>query len=268
VARIGRGVEDGVTLLDTADSYGEHSGQPLAVDHNGAMPASALPWSSLADGPPLTVDDVRRRCARFRAPQRRALGFDLPDARLAATLVLVVDAGGEAAVVVTQRASTMTYHRGDWVFPGGRMDPAVDATLADTARREAEEELGIPREHVDIVAEIDSHGPISTGFVIHVYVGVVDGAYDLAPDPREVAEAAVVPVSRFASHDGYDPVYPFPQDHQPGPLAEGAPERLQVRWLPDATVECFFVRPGEIMWGTQATILANLLKMLAAAGEH
>ena len=52
--------------------------------------------------------------------------------------------------------------------------------------READEELGIPAGRVDIVGQLDTHGPIVTGFVIEVFVGVIDGPAQLVPDPREV----------------------------------------------------------------------------------
>ncbi|MGE0877723.1 MAG: CoA pyrophosphatase [Acidimicrobiia bacterium] len=221
-------------------------------------------WAGLHDQPTMTVDEVMRRASSFRPTIRRSFGFDMPDARPSATLVPIIDVDGEAAVVVTKRAGTMLHHRDDWVFPGGRMHEGVDATLADTAAREADEELGVPRERLEIVAELDSYGPINTGYLVHVFAGVVRGHVELVPDPREVSDVAVVALSTLVSPTSYDMRYPFPSDHQPGPLATNVPGRLRPIAKPGATVECFFLRPGEILWGMQATILANLLDLLAA----
>ena len=52
---------------------------------------------------------------------------------------------GEARVVLTKRPEHLPSHQGEIAFPGGKIDPAVDASAADAALREAEEEIGLPR---------------------------------------------------------------------------------------------------------------------------
>ena len=81
----------------------------------------------------ITVADVRSACAALPAPRWEKL-FDVAEPRAAAVLIPVVDDDGEAAVILTKRSATMPSHRDDWVFPGGRLDPA-DASHAEAARR-------------------------------------------------------------------------------------------------------------------------------------
>ena len=169
-----------------------------------------------------TLDDVRSLCAQLPPPRINRI-HDVAEPRAAATLVPIVDVDGEAAVVLTKRPATMLHHRGDWVFPGGRVDPETDAASRDAARREADEELGIPADRVEIVGQLDTHGPIVTGFVIEVFVGVIDGSVRLAPDPREVSEVVTVPLSCFMRGASFAIGRRAPE-HDPG-RAPTAPRR-------------------------------------------
>ncbi|MEU2256039.1 CoA pyrophosphatase [Nocardia xishanensis] len=57
----------------------------------------------------------------------------------------------DADVLLTQRASTLRQHRGQVAFPGGAVDPEDEGPI-DTALREACEETGVLREHVEPLA--------------------------------------------------------------------------------------------------------------------
>jgi 8-oxo-dGTP pyrophosphatase MutT (NUDIX family) len=220
------------------------------------------PWLTL---PPerrrLTVDDVRARCRLLPAPGHQTYHLGIEDTRPAASLLPVVDHGGEAAVVFTKRPETMLYHRGDWVLPGGRVDPGIDADSAATALREAHEELGLDPALVELVGELDRHGPFSTGFVLDVHVGIVDPSAELRPDPREVAEVAVIPLSALMREGVHSRSHESPPDHDPGPLAAnfqagpGTGGAGQHHWT---------LAPGRLIWGTQGAILWNFLCHLVA----
>lgn len=224
-----------------------------------------LPWDDVLEGPPLTLDDVRERARRFPSHGRQDPGFVITEVERAATLVPVVELGGEAAVVVTRRAHTMTHHGGDWVFPGGRFDADHDRSTEDTARREAEEELGIAPGEVELLGRLDSHGPILTGFVIDVYVGALADVGSVSPDPREVAEVAVLQLSELALPDALWFATTVPDGHDPGPLAD-APEARRVveERRHQQELRFFRVRGDEALWGTQGNIVWNLLEALAA----
>ena len=58
-----------------------------------------------------------------------------------------------AIVVLTRRRADLRRHAGEISFPGGRRD-AEDADLRETALREAEEEIGLPRELVTLLGEL------------------------------------------------------------------------------------------------------------------
>ena len=67
--------------------------------------------------------------------------------RPAAVLVPVVD-HPEPTVLLTQRAQHLPDHPGQVSFPGGKIDKS-DADPRDSALREAEEEIGLDRSHVE-----------------------------------------------------------------------------------------------------------------------
>lgn len=218
------------------------------------------PWLALDDSDRrFTLEEVRTLCGRLRPPRTNPV-HEVADPRPAATLVPIVDEGGETAVLVTQRPSTMRYHRGDWVFPGGRVDVDRGETAEAAARREVEEELGIPATQVALVGALDTHGPIVTGFVIQVFVGVIDSLLELAPDPHEVAAVKTLTLSSCMTGGTYSRVRPAPE-HEPGPSATGAAP-VRAREV-GRGLSSFALPNGELVWGTQGEILYNLLEQLA-----
>jgi 8-oxo-dGTP pyrophosphatase MutT (NUDIX family) len=116
-----------------------------------------------------------------------------PDSyRLAAVLIAVVDRPGEATVLLTRRASHLSSHGGQIAFPGGKKE-AEDATIIDTALREAHEEIGLEPGLVNPIARLDTYHT-GSGFRIVPVLGVLSPDFSLAPDPSEVAEIFEVPL--------------------------------------------------------------------------
>ena len=66
----------------------------------------------------------------------------------AAVLLAIVLRDPQPTVLITQRHREISYP-GHWVFPGGRADPG-DSTPHETALREAEEEIGLTADFVDV----------------------------------------------------------------------------------------------------------------------
>lgn len=111
----------------------------------------------------------------------------------AAVLVPIVDRGDHLTVLLTERASELRHHAGQISFPGGRIE-AGDVSVVDAALREADEEIGLARERVDVVGLLPDH-LIVTGFRVTPVVGFVRPDYELRLDRREVADAFEVPLS-------------------------------------------------------------------------
>src|ERR1700687_1717220 len=161
--------------------------------HSVARPARspAIPTRedivrSLAASPPveqlMTADDLEKQIANAKLALRPA-----------AVLLLVVNHAEGPTVVFTQRTAHLSDHAGQISFPGGRSDEA-DRTPERTALREAEEEVGIPADRVEILGRLPEYRT-STGYAVTPVVGWAEPPLAYRPDPREVADVFEVPLA-------------------------------------------------------------------------
>src|SRR2546426_10766459 len=82
----------------------------------------------------------------------QAAELDAPGNTAAAVLVPLFLDGDELHAVFTKRRDDLRRHAGEISFPGGRQDP--DEDLRVTALREAEEEIGLPRDDVELIGAL------------------------------------------------------------------------------------------------------------------
>lgn len=112
--------------------------------------------------------------------------------RPAAVLVPVVDRPGGATMLLTKRTETLKSHPGQIAFPGGRVDPG-DVSIAAAALREADEEVGLKADHVEIVGQLADYYS-GSGFKITPVLSVVRPGFTLTINPDEVDDAFEVPL--------------------------------------------------------------------------
>lgn len=157
------------------------------------------------------ADDLRRALAEGaqRAPpqvgdERRSIAPPSVAPVAAAVLVAFIDRP-RPAIILTRRTEALRNHAGQIAFPGGRIDPGEDAIAA--ALREAEEEIALPREAVEVVGLGAIYFTGTNYHVTPVIATVPDGVI-LTPNPAEVAavfdiaaDALFAPANR-ESHEG------------------------------------------------------------------
>jgi 8-oxo-dGTP pyrophosphatase MutT (NUDIX family) len=145
----------------------------------------------------------------------------------------------EPHVILTRRRADLRRHAGEISFPGGRQDPE-DADLAETALREAEEEIGLPRSHVSLLGELAPTSTFATNYLIHPFVGLIPAGRRWSPSPREVDAVLELPIDA---------------------LRQGRTRtRMQRRGI---TFETDTYVVGEhLIWGATARILEDLLERL------
>jgi len=150
------------------------------------LPTRADIVSRLAASPPiedlLTADDLERQ-------HEIAKGGSKP----AAVLLLVVNHPGDPTVVFTQRTAHLADHAGQISFPGGRVEEG-DGTPEHTALREAEEEVGITPNRVEILGRLPDYHT-GTGYRVTPIVGWAEPPLTYRPDPHEVADVFEVPLA-------------------------------------------------------------------------
>ncbi|HEY0873928.1 MAG TPA: CoA pyrophosphatase, partial [Vicinamibacterales bacterium] len=108
------------------------------------------------------------------------------DARQAAALLLVYPGERGPSIPLTVRASGLTRHAGQISLPGGASDPGE--TLAETALREAQEEIGVDPATVQVLGELTPVWVLVSGFTLHPVVGVTHERPSFVPSTGEVAE--------------------------------------------------------------------------------
>ncbi len=165
--------------------------------------------------------------------------MDAPGSTDAAVLVPLYEQRGDLIGVFTKRRDDLRRHAGEISFPGGRQD-FPDEDLRVTALRETEEEIGLPRDAVEVVGALGPVGTFVTGYRVFPFVGVIEAGHRWTPEPREVDE--VLELSLRALVEGFE---------MKRLLRKGVPIRT-----PTYTVGRHFV------WGATARMLQDLLERL------
>lgn len=120
-------------------------------------------------------------------------GIGDEDLTPAAVLFPIVCHDHAPTVLLTQRTDHLKDHPGQVSFPGGRCE-AGDASPADTALREAAEEIGLAAMHIEVAGYLPEY-LTSTGFRVTPVVAFVTPPFELRLDAFEVAEVFEVPLS-------------------------------------------------------------------------
>ena len=186
-----------------------------------------------------TVESVRGVFASL-GPARRSEREHLAG-RGSAVLAPLYEGDTGLHVILTRRSPSLRVHSGEVSFPGGRREPGEP--LADTARREAHEEIGLEPSSIEIVGELDHLTTITSGSFIVPYVGLVaGGAPSVTPNPAEVEAVLHVPLAELLLAEVY----------------------REERWHIFGAVRpiFFFELHGDTVWGATAAMLRQLLGLL------
>lgn len=159
----------------------------------------------------------------------------------AAVLVPLVDRTDGLTVLLTQRTAHLNDHASQISFPGGRVEPD-DSSHQAAALREAEEEVGLAPDRVEIIGTLDYY-IVRSGYRVTPVVGFVNPPFDVKADPFEVAEIFEVPLSFVLDTDNH--------------VMESRVDKGEER--------TFYVLPYEnrYIWGATAGMLVNLTDVLA-----
>jgi 8-oxo-dGTP pyrophosphatase MutT (NUDIX family) len=193
----------------------------------------------------MNLDEAGLRERLKRTPPAFAVygdeGTDGKEAAAAAVLVPIVVRPEGLTLLFTRRTPHLKAHSGQVSFPGGRAEPQ-DPTVEVTALREAEEEIGLRADRVEILGRLPDYFTRS-GFRVTPVLGLLKPPLELAPDPREVEEIFEVPLAF---------------------LLDARNHRRETRELKGETVGYYVMQyENRTIWGATAGMLVNLYRMLA-----
>jgi 8-oxo-dGTP pyrophosphatase MutT (NUDIX family) len=212
------------------------------------------PIDALAGEPPLNAHRLSAAWLRERFRQNLPWTPEftedkawqaLPPAPVpAAVLVPLVNHPQGMTLLLTLRTAHLTDHAGQISFPGGRVDPEDRDPIA-TALRETEEEIGLARQHIEIIGTLPEY-LTGTGFRVTPVVALIQPPFELAADTFEVAEIFEVPLDFLMSG----------KNHQ----------RRSAEFPNRPGRRSFYAMPFEhyFIWGATAAMVRNLYHFLRA----
>lgn len=208
--------------------------------HRGDRRGARVGLTEVADGPNRGI--VRPGdLATVLLSEGEAAGMTAFGGREAAVLVPVRERDGRTEILFTERPEHLEKHAGEISFPGGKVEPGDRSPLA-AALREAEEEVGLAPDQVEVVGALAPVGTFVTSFRIRPFVGILDQAAVPVPDPSEVAAVLGFGIEELAEAYGM--------------------RRLVRRGVPIRTPT--FTIGDHMIWGATARILTDLMRRAEA----
>ncbi len=108
-------------------------------------------------------------------------------------------------IILTKRHDNLTHHRGQICFPGGRCEANEFDQLHVTALRETEEEIGIPRNQIEILGELTSYPTLTSHFWVTPFVAMIQGSPAYEINQAEVEEVITLPIENLLSSQSESP---------------------------------------------------------------
>ena len=157
-----------------------------------------------------------------------------------AVMILLYPKECEYCILLNKRSEQVEHHKGEISFPGGAKDPE-DCDGLDTALRETEEEMGIKRDDVTVLGEMDEVVTRS-GFRVQVFTGTIEYPYKFSPSAIEIAEVLEFPVPA---------------------LIDPANRRTETRWENGQPVTSYsYAHQEHVVFGATARILQSCIEIL------
>jgi len=187
----------------------------------------------------LNVKKIRENLRLYSEKYSDLLEFDREKFKKAAVLVLLVCIDGGWNLLFTKRSDNLKNHRGQVSFPGGAAE-FQDKDIISTAIREAEEEIGISENNLQIIGTMPEFLTISD-FAVTPVVAVLDWPIPLVISKSEVSKVFSIPLEWLQQPNIYEErIYTLPNGFHG---------------------EVIFFEPydDEILWGISAKITVEFI---------
>lgn len=161
-------------------------------------------------------------------------------ARKAAVALAVVPTPEGDTLVLTQRATAMSHHAGQYALPGGLSEPGEDSIT--TALRETNEEIGVPEDTWSVLGQLDDYvtarGTVITPVVLY------------SKDP----------VAFIAAPEEVDTVILIPLEQPPASM-ERIPGKLQPFAHPEAQESLAITLGGHVLFAPTGALVYQFLEL-------
>jgi 8-oxo-dGTP pyrophosphatase MutT (NUDIX family) len=194
---------------------------------------------SSASSSPSTRQEWSAQLRRVLLDPAEAAALDVHGRIDAAVLVPLFVSDGRLHAVFTRRRDDLRRHAGEISFPGGRQDDD-ETDLRITALREAEEEIGLPQDAVELIGALQPTPTIATNYAVYPFVGLIEPGHVWTPSAREVS--AILELSLDDLRSGYS---------RQRMLRRGVPFRTDV-----------YVVGEDLIWGATARMVTDLLERM------
>ena len=202
-------------------------------------------------------EEIKRELPGFSAQKQMApLGRKPPleylkkgavPKKSAVLILLYPESGTIKTVLILRPENEGGNHAGQISFPGGGIHES-DKDLAETALREAEEEIGVNRSTIRLIGELTSlYIPVSN-YVVHPFVGVTTDIPEFKIEPMEVQGLLLIGMNDLMSDNNQKQVEKYIK-------------------LKDATMQvpCYEIN-GKVIWGATAMIIAEFAEIMKRIG--
>ncbi|PWJ55606.1 8-oxo-dGTP pyrophosphatase MutT (NUDIX family) [Dyadobacter jejuensis] len=177
----------------------------------------------------------------MQANTRNRMHFKPNDrTRNSAVLIVFYPHEGDIYFPVILRPSYDGVHSGQVAFPGGSKEP-TDPDLVHTALREAQEEIGLPLEDVQILGRLTEVFIPPSNFLVLPVVAYVSYRPRFLPDPREVADIYEIKFSEISQQSII------------------GSSKMMVRG--EAVTAPHYALHGQKIWGATAMMISELLSV-------
>lgn len=179
----------------------------------------------------------------FRFQELKNLDLSKKNPKQAAVLsVFYPGLKDETKFVLILRKTYKGVHSNQVGFPGGRVEED-DIDLIHTALRETEEEVGIPRQEVQVIKELTKLYIPPSNFWVQPYLGIMEKTPNLVPQEAEVEAILEIDVEEFLSDSCM------------------IRQTLSTSYAKNVNVPAFLLG-GHVVWGATAMMLSEMKDIL------
>ncbi len=156
----------------------------------------------------------------------------------AVTALFYPNKDNQTFLILILRKTYKGVHSAQIGFPGGKVEPE-DKDLKDTAKRETEEEVGVPYDDIQIIKKMTTAYIPPSNFNVHPFIGYLEDTPKLIKQDDEVEDIVLVDIDDFLNEDS---------------LIE---ETLTTSYATELTVPAFHLN-GHVVWGATAMMLSEI----------